>query len=324
MTTPQKVLRPLIHLQILRHSPKPIHIETIYSFLNSVLEWDSNDLTPPTVRGKPVAYPSWKRNVRNVLQQDARKGIIQNTIRRSGNYVWGNNSPMSWHVRIIRSFDRLGNELTLEEIYADIQGNPHRELSESWKAIVRGRIETHSSDSDAYAHGLDLFYSVSGKGQGVWGLRNKFHHKFHSEHISIANSQPPPPRKGRSKSFIDGETIESGWVYVIHNTSWPGWIKVGKAAELESRMRGYRTYEPNEDAVFEYLAAFESPNALTIEEAVHTSLEARFRNDPENKTRRPNSEWYKTDLSTIIQSISDNWIGERPDEIDEWGDSQLD
>ena len=324
MTTPQKVLRPLIHLQILRHRPKPTHIETIYSFLNSIIEWDSDDLTPPTVRGKPVAYPSWKRNVRNVLQQDTRKGIIENTIRRSGNYVWGDDSQMSWHVRIILAFDRLGKELKLEEIYADIENQPHRKLATNWESTIRNALEIHSSDSDAYKDGLDAFYSVSGKGRGVWGLRNKFHHKFHSDEIISANSQPPIPRKGRRTSFIDGETIESGWVYVIHNTSWPGWIKVGKAAELESRMRGYRTYEPNEDAVFEYLAAFESPNALSIEEAVHTSLEARFRNDPENTTRRPNSEWYKTDLSTIIQSISDNWIGERPEEIDAWGDSQLD
>ena len=318
MTTPQKVLRPLVHLQILRHSPKPTHIQTIYSFLDSVIEWDSNDLTSPTVRGKPVSSPSWKRNVRNVLLQDTKKGIIENTIRRSGNYVWKKDSPMSWHLRVVLAFDRLGNELTLEEIYADIQSHPHRELSEKWKATVRGRLEAYTSDSENYESGLDLFYSVSGKGKGVWGLRNKFHHKFHSDEINIANSRPPHPRKGRKKSFIDAETIESGWVYALHNTSWPGWIKVGKAADLDSRMGSYRTYEPNDESVFEYLAAFPSQFALTIEEAVHDSLGARFRNDPENEIRR--GEWYKAELSTNVQSISENWIGQRPNEIDEWVD----
>lgn len=175
MTTPQKILRPLIQLQILRHKPKPVNIEIIYSFLNSALDWDSDDLNPPKLNEEKVSYPSWKRNVRNVLLQDTKKGLIKNTKKRSGNYVWGKDTPIPWPLRIVQSFDRLGNELRLEDIYSDIERFPHRELPKSWKAIIRGRIEQYSSDSDAYSGAVDLFYSVSGKGQGVWGLRSNFH-----------------------------------------------------------------------------------------------------------------------------------------------------
>ena len=40
------------------------------------------------------------------------------------------------------------------------------------ESSIRNIIETHSSDSDAYIEkNEDLFYSVEGKGKGVWGLR---------------------------------------------------------------------------------------------------------------------------------------------------------
>lgn len=72
-------------------------------------------------------------------------------------------------------------KLTLKEIYdsilekyPDIIGKDRQYLNkDSFTAGVRGYIETHSSDSDAFNNnkGKDLFYSVLGKGKGVWGLR---------------------------------------------------------------------------------------------------------------------------------------------------------
>ena len=37
---------------------------------------------------------------------------------------------------------------------------------------MRGYIEDFSSDSKKFKKGADLFYSVNGVGEGVWGLRN--------------------------------------------------------------------------------------------------------------------------------------------------------
>jgi hypothetical protein len=46
--------------------------------------------------------------------------------------------------------------------------------NEKWESKVRDTLETYSSDSQIYneKRGIDLFYSVAGIRQGVWGLRS--------------------------------------------------------------------------------------------------------------------------------------------------------
>ncbi|WP_172915602.1 HNH endonuclease [Capnocytophaga canimorsus] len=75
-------------------------------------------------------------------------------------------------------------KLTLKEIYDSILENYPNIIGEgrqyanenSFKAGVRNFIETHSSDSDVFSQKKnkkreDLFYSVLGKGKGLWGVR---------------------------------------------------------------------------------------------------------------------------------------------------------
>ena len=67
--------------------------------------------------------------------------------------------------------------LFLREIYdfilsqnESIIGTQYKDMA-SFTAGVRGYIERHSSDSDVYGGKEDLFYSVLGKGEGLWGIR---------------------------------------------------------------------------------------------------------------------------------------------------------
>ena len=67
--------------------------------------------------------------------------------------------------------------LFLKEIYdfilsqnKSIIGTQYKDMA-SFTAGVRGYIERHSSDSDVYGGKEDLFYSVLGKGEGLWGIR---------------------------------------------------------------------------------------------------------------------------------------------------------
>lgn len=41
----------------------------------------------------------------------------------------------------------------------------------SWQRIVQSEIQKHSSDSQAFSGGRDLFFSSEGIGKGSWGLR---------------------------------------------------------------------------------------------------------------------------------------------------------
>lgn len=79
----------------------------------------------------------------------------------------------SWKDDIITTLNNLGGEGHLSDIYSTIEKIRGKEnLSKSWKSVMRGTIERFSSDSKVFTNKEDLFYSVEGKGNGIWGLRN--------------------------------------------------------------------------------------------------------------------------------------------------------
>lgn len=38
-----------------------------------------------------------------------------------------------------------------------------------------------------------------------------------------------------------------GYIYIIENEAWPGWLKIGKANNLQKRLSNYQTYSPHRD-----------------------------------------------------------------------------
>ncbi|QNO36703.1 hypothetical protein H4J02_09390 [Protaetiibacter sp. SSC-01] len=75
----------------------------------------------------------------------------------------------TWKSDVIAALRSLGGEANLSDIYAAVAAR-RRTLPESWQAIVRQVIESHSSDSNNFK-GKDVFYSAGGIGSGRWGLR---------------------------------------------------------------------------------------------------------------------------------------------------------
>ncbi|KQB91414.1 MULTISPECIES: HNH endonuclease [Geobacillus] len=80
--------------------------------------------------------------------------------------------PRRWVDEIIDVLNELGGQAHLSEIYDHVKKRGIMNISKTYEATIRRTIETHSSDSDAFYGNEDLFYSVHGKGSGVWGLRN--------------------------------------------------------------------------------------------------------------------------------------------------------
>jgi hypothetical protein len=78
MTTPSHVLRETILHALSAAHPQPVRLQEIYRTVEPRIAFDAEDLAPPTVRGVAVAEPSWKRNVRNVLQHSKRAGTLVN------------------------------------------------------------------------------------------------------------------------------------------------------------------------------------------------------------------------------------------------------
>ena len=73
----------------------------------------------------------------------------------------------TWVEDIREALRNLGGEASLSVIYEEVQHIRIEPLPQSWKAVINGTIQRHSSDSKIF-NGKDLFYKVN---VGIWGLR---------------------------------------------------------------------------------------------------------------------------------------------------------
>ena len=107
----------------------------------------------------------------------------------------------------------------------------------------------------------------------------------------------PLHKPGRYKSLDDAwshnkiESVDQGEVYIIINTAWPDWVKVGKAVNSEDRLNGYQTSSPFRD--YEIVATLATDNRHTKEREMHKIFE-HFSVDRKG-------EWFKIDNVTAIK-----------------------
>lgn len=69
---------------------------------------------------------------------------------------------------IVLALKELGGVANYFDLYKRYEQIAGIRLTDGQKAGIRKNIEIYSSDSEAYAGKKDLFYSVEGKGKGVW------------------------------------------------------------------------------------------------------------------------------------------------------------
>jgi len=102
----------------------------------------------------------------------------------------------SWIEDIIQAMKNLGGQAKYEDLYDEVKRVRNQSLPKTWRAIVRNQVESHSSDSDNYRENrTDYFYSVYGKGKGVWALRRE-----HRDESRSANQISDPKQRYEGKS----------------------------------------------------------------------------------------------------------------------------
>ncbi len=83
----------------------------------------------------------------------------------------------TWCDDIKHALENIGGDrASLKSIYKEVEKvrlEAGRSLPPSLEATVRERLEMHSSDSEKYKGGPNLFCMPEGKGLGIWGLRRK-------------------------------------------------------------------------------------------------------------------------------------------------------
>ena len=77
-----------------------------------------------------------------------------------------------------------------------------------------------------------------------------------------------------------------GYLYLITNVAWPGWIKVGTTKHIKSRMSSYQTSSPFRD--YEVIFSIKHPDYLQAEKKIKEQMRY-FASDIRN-------EWFKVDL----------------------------
>lgn len=83
-----------------------------------------------------------------------------------------NNKKLRQVDLIVMAITNLGGQASYADIYKEYEKITKTPLTYGKKAGIRKNIEDYSSDSKNFKGKADLFYSVHGKGEGVWGLRN--------------------------------------------------------------------------------------------------------------------------------------------------------
>lgn len=71
----------------------------------------------------------------------------------------------------IQTLNNLGGQAAYSDIYEEYEKVVGHSITKNQQAGIRACIERNSSDSDVFDGKNDIFYSVYGKGKGIWGLR---------------------------------------------------------------------------------------------------------------------------------------------------------
>ena len=103
--------------------------------------------------------------------------------------------------------------------------------------------------------------------------------------------------EGAAFSALKGyETTDEGYVYVITNPCWKGWVKVGMAIDAEDRCKQYQTSSPFRDYALKFKKHFD--DRRSAEQQAHKKIK--------NICKDNNGEWFKVSISEakqIIQAI---------------------
>jgi len=129
-------------------------------------------------------------------------------------------------------------------------------------------------------------------------INNKIQMYVNGKYVSRKH---PLHKAGNYKTF-EGAAFASlegyantteGYVYIINNPCWDGWIKVGMAIDAEDRCKQYQTSSPFRDYKLCYLKHFE--DRKSAEQSAHKELK--------KITATYNGEWFKTSVKEAKKTI---------------------
>ena len=165
------------------------------------------------------------------------------------------------------------------------------------------KVDTNYIKSKAvFEDGDWWYYSPSGYRQRVstHAAKNKNRMFVNGKYIP---SSHPLHKPGRYKSLDDAwshnkiESIDQGEVYIIINTAWPDWVKIGCAVDAQNRFKDYHTYSPMRD--YQLVHTISTPDREKAERVAHKAAAM---------CGERQGEWFKIpseEAVTILQHIKE-------------------
>lgn len=107
-------------------------------------------------------------------------------------------------------------------------------------------------------------------------------------------------KAGRYKSFDEAafsglqnyELSTEGQVYIITNSAWPEWVKIGMAIDAEDRLNGYQTSSPFRN--YKLMYSVSTNDRRKAESAAHKAAE---------KVAERKGEWFKMSVGQAKECI---------------------
>ena len=87
--------------------------------------------------------------------------------------------------------------------------------------------------------------------------------------------------------------LDDGYLYLITNSAWPGWIKVGTTKNINNRLRTYQTGSPFRD--YNIVYSVKHPAYLEAEKRIKKQMK-HFASDIRN-------EWFKINVNIAKDSL---------------------
>ena len=111
----------------------------------------------------------------------------------------------------------------------------------------------------------------------------------------------PLHKPGRYKTLGDAafsslkgyETVKSGFIYIMHNPAFPGWVKVGMAIDAEDRIKQFQTGSPYRN--YSLVKSYKVADRRTAESKAHEVLTV------EGRGRR--GEWFYMGSSVAVTEL---------------------
>lgn len=127
---------------------------------------------------------------------------------------------MLWWQSVESALSNLGGTATLKDLYDEVRQVRKQSgdtIPPSLEAVVRRELEYNSSDSTQWRRVRNIFFSVHGKGEGVWGLRAHIALEPDASDIGLPEPFGTAPSVAVTVNRIIRDTVMSRKVKALHH-----------------------------------------------------------------------------------------------------------